>query len=72
MKSNMCLYVEFLAGTSVEDAVGEAICKCRDLNLAYVKFNLNGVNVSIKQNSGPDSVEKIMKAQADGNKYCIC
>ena len=46
MKSNITLSVEFLAGTSIEDALAEARTKAVEWNVAYIKFNFNGVNVS--------------------------
>jgi len=49
MKSNMCVDVEFLAGTSIGDAISEAKYKCFLWGVAYVKFNFNGVSVVFRK-----------------------
>lgn len=49
--SNICISVEFLAGTSIEAAVEEAVEKCKLWQVAYVKFSFNGVNMSVKANT---------------------
>jgi hypothetical protein len=58
MKSNTCLPVEFLAGTSVEDAIKEAKQKAVLLCVAYITFNFNGVRFSISSRA---DVEKCAK-----------
>ncbi len=52
--SNICVSVEFLAGTSIEAAVEEAVEKCKLWQVAYVKFSFNGVNMSVKTNTNVD------------------
>jgi len=52
--SNICVSVEFLAGTSIEGAVQEAVEKCKLWQVGYVKFNFNGVNMSVKGNTNVD------------------
>lgn len=54
MKNNMVLNVEFLAGTTIEAALQEAITKAHECNLAYVCFNFNGVSFSIGQYANID------------------
>jgi len=44
---SMELTVDFLAGTELIDAVFEAKIKAAEWGLAYIKFNFNGVNVSV-------------------------
>lgn len=45
----MTMRVEFLPGTSLEEAITDARDKARALNLAYILFNFNGVSFSIGQ-----------------------
>ncbi len=47
--ASLSLQVEVLAGTSIRRATLEARELARKLDLAYVKFSFNGVNVSIGQ-----------------------
>lgn len=49
MKSNMSIEVEFLAGTSFLAACEEAHDKAIEWDVAYVKFDFNGVRVSVGQ-----------------------
>ena len=56
--SNLIVNVEVLAGTQLEDAIKEASELARYLNVAYVSFSFNGVEMSISK--WPD-VEKIVK-----------
>lgn len=48
-KPNMGVSVSFLAGTSIEDACTEARRFAISNNLAYVKFDFNGIKCSISQ-----------------------
>ena len=41
--SNMIVNVEFLAGTTIEQAITEAKSKAQKWGVAYVSFKLNGV-----------------------------
>ncbi len=65
MKSNMILEVEFLAGTDIKDAISEAKVKCEKLDLAFIKFNFNGVKVSVLRDTDVlelrDKVIEVMK-----------
>lgn len=68
--SNICVSVEFLAGTSIEDAVEQAVEKCKLLQVAYVKFNFNGVNMSVKANTNVDlAVVKWNEAMNSQDKH---
>lgn len=51
MKSNICISVEFLAGTSIEQAILEAKDKTTSWQVAYIQFNFNGVKMSIRENT---------------------
>lgn len=67
--SNICLEVEFLAGTSIEEACAEAISKVNFFGFSYIKFNFNGVSMSVGKNATVDNcVESFHKALKDG-KY---
>ena len=71
MKSNMCLKVEFLAGTSLEDALKEAKYKAVQCNLAYVEFDFNGIGFSVRQNGNIE--EALEKYKEHGVfKHIIC
>ena len=48
--SNISIQVEFLAGTSLEQAIIESRHKSMVWDVAYVKFNFNGVNFFIGRN----------------------
>lgn len=76
MKSNMTVKVEFLAGTSIEGAVQEAIQKAGLWSVAYVSFKFNGVNMNIRANTNPDeAVKKFqlqMRKSADEYKFVCC
>lgn len=47
MKSNMSINVEFLTGTTVEEAILEAKLKAYCWDVAYVCFDFNGVKFGI-------------------------
>ena len=47
--SNICIDVEFLAGTDITQAIEEAKQKARQWDVAYVKFKFNSVHMSIGQ-----------------------
>lgn len=70
MKSNMCLNVEFLTGTSLEDALEEARNKAIQFNLAYVCFDFNGTSFSVRPNGSiKDAVEKFTVHKL---KHIVC
>lgn len=62
MKSNMCLNVEFLAGTTVEEAIKEARGQAIYWDVAYVCFDFNGVKFSVSRSA--DKAEMLAKYQA--------
>ena len=70
--SNMILQVEFLAGTDITTAAIEAKALACKLDLAYVKFNFNGVKVSVGQCADVDKVEgKLHEAFQQEHKHFI-
>ena len=72
MKSNMILEVSFLAGTSIQEAIDEARYFALKHNLAYVKFNFNGISMSIQPNcSVRATAEAFLKAMKNGDTYVI-
>ena len=54
--SNITIEVEFLAGTDIRSAIGEAKIKASLWNVAYVCFNFNGVNVSVSHKADVDDM----------------
>lgn len=70
MKSNMCLNVEFLAGTSLEDALTEAKNKACKFELAYVYFDFNGTTFSVRESGDiEDAIEKFAENKL---KHIVC
>lgn len=45
--SNICIGVEFLPGTKLEDALIEAKYKCVEWDVAWVKFKFNDKSFSV-------------------------
>lgn len=54
--SNMCIKCEFLAGTSLEDAILEAKSKASIFNVSYIFFDFNGGSFSIGRNADKDKI----------------
>lgn len=52
----MTMNCEFLAGTTIEEAVSEAKSKAIQLDLCYMCFNFNGVSFSISQSCDEQAV----------------
>ena len=50
VRPNASINIEFLAGTTIEEAIDEASAIALELNLAYCCFSFNGVKCSISQN----------------------
>lgn len=68
--SNMCIDVEFLAGTSIEAALLEASLKAKQWGVAYVKFDFNGISVSVKPNINlEEALYKFNTIAASDNKH---
>ena len=69
-KSNMEVQVSFLAGTSIEDACTEAKEYAIKNNLAYVRFEFNGISCAISQRAGVEKAkEKFLERLKDSSKY---
>lgn len=69
-KSNMEISVSFLAGTSFQEASQEAKTYAIKNNLAYVRFDFNGIHCAISQRADVDrAYEKFMNALKTGSKY---
>lgn len=56
MKSSICIKIEFLAGTSIEDAILEAKEKACAWRVAYVTFNFNGTSFSVSHKADVDEL----------------
>ena len=69
MKSNMTFNVEFLVGTTIEQAVEEAKLKAEQLDVAYICFNFNGTSFSIGRNA--DVCGVLEEWRSRDNKYGI-
>lgn len=68
-KSNMEVRVSFLAGTSIEDACTEANAYAVKNNLAYVRFEFNGISCAISQRCDVlKACEKFHEALKEGSK----
>ena len=71
MTSNMCVKVEFLVGTDIDDAVQEAKSKAALWQVAYVTFDFNGCSFSIGANANVDeTIEEWHTTK--GKPYGIC
>lgn len=69
-KSNMEITVSFLAGTSIEDACTEARRFAINNNLAYVKFDFNGISCGISQRCSVErACEKFLEALKPDSKF---
>lgn len=69
-KSNMEISVSFLAGTSFQDACAEAIDYAIRNNLAYVKFDFNGIHCAISQRADVEKAyEKFLEALKEDSKF---
>jgi len=67
--SNITIDVEFLAGTTIEQAVSEAKAKAEKWEVAYVCFNFNGAKFSIGRNA--DVYSAIQDYKNGHHKYGI-
>lgn len=68
--SNFSIEVEVLAGTSIEEAITEAKDLAQRMNLAFVKFNFNGVGVSVSQVAHVEwLLQKYLKALSGEDIY---
>lgn len=70
--SNMCIKVEFLAGTSIEAAIQEAKDKCIQWEVAYVLFDFNGVSASVSRKADVESgVDMYLDAMSSNSKHFV-
>ena len=70
MTSNMTVRVEFLIGTTIEQAIKDAKMKAEELDVAYICFDFNGVSFSIGRNANVRNVIKEWRHATE--KYHIC
>lgn len=56
--SNMCIQVEFLAGTTIRTAIIEAKEKAISLDVAYITFSFNGVKISVSPHAYVYNIEE--------------
>lgn len=66
--SNLSTTVEILAGTSIEQAIIEAKGLAQRMDLAFVKFNFNGVQVSVSQNADVYNLAQDYRYELDDAK----
>ena len=66
--SNITIKVDFLAGTSFNDSIHEAKRLARRMDICYVAYVFNGINVSIGQNADLKQAEQDFK----DHKRFIC
>lgn len=70
MKSNIRIKVEFLAGTSIEQAVIEAVRKAASWQVAYIDFDFNSVRMAISENTSViGAVDKYHEALRSGKNH---
>lgn len=71
--SNISIEVEFLAGTSFHVACTEARNKAIEWDVAYIKFDFNGVRVSVGQKATiDDEALKTFHERLNGeHKYLV-
>lgn len=73
-RPSMKIKVEFLAGTSIADAVQQSIDLLQIMPmLAYVNFNFNELSVSVNRNSRvtEDMIERYIEACDSKSKHWI-
>ncbi|QJR79625.1 hypothetical protein CA267_001840 [Alteromonas pelagimontana] len=70
--SNFTLELEAMAGTSIEDVISEAKDLAGRLGIAYVKFDFNGVSMSIRQRSDvKEAADKFREALRKSHKFVV-
>lgn len=70
--SNFTLTLEPMAGSDFKGLVVEAKKKCQDLDLAYVHFTFNGINVSAGKRARVDNLyEVLQEAYSKGLKFMV-
>ena len=69
-KSNMEITVSFLGGTCFQEAAQEAKEYAVKSNLAYVRFDFNGIHCAISQRADVEKAkEKFLDALKEDAKY---
>lgn len=68
MKKNLSIEVEFLCGEKFDKACYQAKELCQQLDIAYVKFDFNGVKVSVGQKMNLTQGELKAKIHKELNK----
>lgn len=70
---SMEIQVDFLAGTSIGEAVEQSLDMLKILPmLAYVKFDFNGLQVCVHRNSSTENLtEHLTKAYSSKHKHWI-
>lgn len=72
-KSNITIAVEFLAGTSIGDALTEAQTKAIQWDVAYVKFDFNGISVSCTRDFDVEYwANEYLNATENKRRFMIC
>ena len=66
--SNLTVNVEFLAGTTINEAIKEAKEKAQALNVCYITFKFNGKSLSVSQRA---NVKKMTEEYKTKKKYII-
>ena len=72
MRLPIVMNVEIMPGTSVDDAITSAKILANHLDISYVCFKFNGIDVSVSQNACCRSlVERVMKDMKTGNTIVV-
>jgi len=70
--SNLSINVEVALGTSIEQAITEAKDLAQRMDLAFVKFNFNGVRMSVSRKADVSELaEEYGYALGWDNKYVV-
>lgn len=70
--SSLKINVEIMPGTDFEQAVVEARALARQLDVAFVCFNFNGVSVSVSQRADAKSMhEEYLEVLGAKHKFVI-
>lgn len=73
--SNLSINIEVLADTPIEQAITEAKCLAQRMDLAFVKFNFNGVRMSVSRDADVEGMSwkygKALGGEKVEDKYVI-
>lgn len=64
---SMCINVEFLAGTTIEDAIRKAKDKACQWDVSFVCFDFNGSKFSVSRNA--DIEHMVKQWREEDRKY---